>query len=316
MFSINNFSIQRLNNAEFTGFFINLQKAIEQNEAEKLGVDGMMTTFNETLQKLVDQVYNTTGSAYTAAMIAADERRVAIFRRIRLRLQTVLYAESNETLLACKDTVQYHLLGKYPSKVAQSAYHGKTAIIQGFLLDLRTKLDGEALAALGIAGDIENLEAVNNEFIEAYNSRATERSEGDTGLTASLRVDMNELYQQICVTTQYFANLSDEANAEKAAACQAFIGALNIILSDAKKRLAQRQNGETTTEEGDATDSGSTSSTDSGSSNSGSASSGSSNSGSSSSSSTSGSGSSSSNSGSSTEGPSEEGNVHDGIAEY
>lgn len=251
MFTINSFCINRLNNAEFTGFFINLKKAISNAEAANLGIESIQSAFDTTLQKLVDQVYNTTGSPYTAAMQVADDRRVQIFRRIRLRLQTVLYAETNETLLACKDTVEYHLLGKYPAKIAQKAYHSKSAIIQGFIMDLRSKLESDAISALGIGSDIAALESTNNEFIECYNARSVERSEGDTQVTLKLRSEMYGYYQQICFTTQYLANTADTTLAEKATACQSFISVLNVILADAKKRYNQRLSGEVAEESGE-----------------------------------------------------------------
>ena len=114
--------------------------------------------------------------------------------------------------------------------------------MQGFIFDLNDKLGDDGIAALGITEDLQALEDANNEFIAAYNSRATERAEGDTGLTLKLRQEMYALYQQICFITQYLANSTETANAEKAAACQTFIGVLNVLLADAKKRYNQRIN--------------------------------------------------------------------------
>ena len=240
MFTINTFSISRLNNAEFTGFMINLQKAMTTSDTADLGVSTILPSFSSTLQRLVDQVYNAGGSAYTVAMQQEDDRRIQIFRRIRLRLQTALYAETNETLLAIQDDVQNHLLSKYATKISQMAYHAKTAVIQGFLYDLNTKLDQTAIAALGIGDDITRLDDANTAFITAYNARAVERAEGDTGVTVKLRQEMFAIYQQICFTVQYLANSADQTLAEKAAACQAFIAVLNVILEDVKKRYLQR----------------------------------------------------------------------------
>ena len=57
MFSINsNFSISRLNNAEITAFYINVQKAITTNDPTKLGVVGILPTFGSKLQELIDRV--------------------------------------------------------------------------------------------------------------------------------------------------------------------------------------------------------------------------------------------------------------------
>jgi len=242
MYTINSFSISKLNNAEVTGFYINVQKAITTGDPTKLGLTEVLPNFGSTLQKLIDQVYTTTGSEFTAAMLNADEKRDQTYKRIRLRLQMVEVAEDNPAIKAVKDVVKAHLLSKYTSKVPQLPYQEESAILRGFIFDLNDKLGEDGIAALGIADDMTALEDANNAFIAAYNSRATERAEGDTGLTLKLRQEMYALYQQICFITQYLANSTETANAEKATACQAFIAVLNVLLADAKKRYNQRTN--------------------------------------------------------------------------
>ena len=172
MFSINsNFSISRLNNAEITAFYINVQKAITTNDPSKLGVIGILPAFGSKLQELIDRVYVSQGSEFTAAMKAADDRRCLIFRRIRLRLQMVEVAEQNEALLAIQDVVRTHLLSKYVATVTSKAYQERTSILQGFILDLNEKLGDSGIATLGLAEDITALEDANNEFIAAYAQR-------------------------------------------------------------------------------------------------------------------------------------------------
>ena len=240
MFTINTFSISKLNNAEVTGFYINVQKAITTADASKLGLSEVMTPYSTTLEKLIDQVYTTTGSEFTAAMLEADVKRDQTYKRIRLRLQMVEVAEDNPSIKAVKDVVKTHLLAKYTSKVPQLPYQEESAILQGFIYDLNDKLGSNGINALGISDDMAALEDANDSFIAAYNQRATERAEGDTGLTVKLRQEMYALYQQVCFVTQYLANSTETANAEKATACQAFIAVLNVLLSDAKKRYNQR----------------------------------------------------------------------------
>ena len=249
MFSINsNFSISRLNNAEITAFYINVQKAITTNDPTKLGVVGILPAFGSKLQELIDRVYVSQGSEFTAAMKAADDRRCLIFRRIRLRLQMVEVAEQNEALLAIQDVVRTHLLSKYVATVTSKAYQERTSILQGFLLDLNEKLGDSGIATLGLAEDITALEDANNEFIAAYAQRTAEKAEGNMGVTLRLRDEMYDIYLQMIYTVQYLANSTDEANAEKATACQAFIAHVNVLLSDAKKRLEQRLSGGDTEE--------------------------------------------------------------------
>jgi hypothetical protein len=171
-------------------------------------------------------------------------------------------AEDSAAIKAVKDVVKTHLLAKYTSKVPQLPYQEESAILQGFIFDLNDKLGDEGIAALGITEDLQALEDANNEFIAAYNSRATERAEGDTGLTLKLRQEMYALYQQVCFITQYLANSTETANAEKATACQAFIAVLNVLLADAKKRYNQRISGGTG-EEGEGGEGGNTNPDDS-----------------------------------------------------
>jgi hypothetical protein len=264
MFTINSFSISKLNNAEVTGFYINVQKAITTGDPTKLGLAEVLPNFGSTLQKLIDQVYTTTGSEFTAAMLEADVKRDQTYKRIRLRLQMVEVAEDSAAIKAVKDVVKAHLLSKYTSKVPQLPYQEESAILRGFIFDLNDKLGDDGIAALGLADDLSALEDANNAFIAAYNSRATERAEGDTGLTIKLRQEMYALYQQVCFITQYLANSTETANAEKATACQGFIAVLNVLLADAKKRYNQRiSNGTGEEGEGEGGEGGSTNPDDS-----------------------------------------------------
>ena len=182
-----NFSISRLNNPEVTAFYVNVQKAISSSTPEKLGIGELLTAYNAKLQELIDRVYVSQGSEFTAAMKAADDRRCLIFRRIRLRLQMVEVAEQNEALLACQDVVRTHLLTKYVAGVTARAYQERTSILKGFILDLREKLDEAAIAALGLGQDITALEEANNAFIDAYAQRAAEKAEGNLGVTACVK---------------------------------------------------------------------------------------------------------------------------------
>ncbi len=266
MFTINSFSISKLNNAEITAFFINLQRTM--TSPESLGIGAINEPFNATLQKLIDQVYITSGSEHTASMQAADKKRDLIYKRIRLRLQLVYLSDDNETLKAIRDTVKTHLLDKYGAGIPQLPYQEETAILKGFLYDIEQKLTEDEQEALGISEDVAALEMANNAFITAYNARSVARAEGDKGVTVKLRGEMCALYQQICFTTQYLANTTDEANAAKATACQNFIGVLNVILEEAKRRYNQRlaglgdeseeggEEGEGHTDSTDSTDSG------------------------------------------------------------
>ena len=247
MFQISsNFSITRLNNAELVAFFINFRKAVNTSTPENLGIEGQMSAFNTKLDELVDRVYVTTASEYTAAMRAADEKRCLIFRRIRLRLQMVEVADPSSPLVALQEVVRTHLLSKYVSTVVSRAYQERTSILQGFIYDLSNKLSEDDIEDLHLSDDIAALELANNEFVSAYAHRTAEKAEGSKGVTARLRNEMNDIYLQMIFIIQYLANSTVEANAAKAEACQNFIAVVNVLLSDAKNRLDQRLKAEAT----------------------------------------------------------------------
>ena len=244
MFSINSFSLAKLNNAEFVGYFVNVNKVIDAAGSENLGLEEAVSkSFGEVLQKLIDQVYTARGSEYTVAMQAADSKRDQIYKRIQLRLQMVQVAEENSDLLDCKDVVEKVILAKYGLGVMSMPQHEESAVLQGFCYDLRDKLSEDQLDVLGITSDLSRLEQANSAFIEAYNSRSNERAAGDTGLTVKLRGEMMDLYQQIAYAVQFYANSVLPANATKAAACQGYIQTVNVMLGDVKKRWMARTGG-------------------------------------------------------------------------
>ena len=241
MYSLNSFSLSRLNNAEITAFFINVQKAITEATASALGLaNALVTNYTDTLKKLVDQVYISQGNPLTATMNAADQKRTQIVKRIRLRLQMVEVADDNAALQACRETVETHLLSKYTADVSRMPIQQKSAVIQGFINDLQGKLSEDDIEALGIESDISALTVANNEFIAAYNQRSAERANAEGEVTKKLRAQMGEYYQIIGLSVQLSANDDSAEGAEKAKACQDFVGIVNVYLADAKKRYLQR----------------------------------------------------------------------------
>ena len=242
MFSISPFALSRLNNAEFVGFFINFNQLVEKTGSEKLGLDsGDMQNFAELLKKLQDQVRYSPSSALTASMVAANDKRCQIFKRINYHLKAVQLAEENTDLLACRDVVETQLLKPYPLGIVRLPYQELTTVLSGFIMDCKNKLDEDAIDVLGVMSDITALEMANNAFISAYNSRSAERSE-NAGLTLELRKQMNDLYLGFTFHLQYVANSKLSTMADKAAAIQPFIAVLNANIADARRRYNQRIN--------------------------------------------------------------------------
>lgn len=244
MYQISNFSLTKLNNAEFVAYCVNLANQIERCESAKLGLEpALMTSFATLKQKLIDQVYNATTSPYTLTMKTADVKRGKIYKRIQLKMQIVCQAEDGSQLLHFKDDLESIILSKYSMAVTALPQQEESAVIQGFIHDLRSAFSEDDLDDMDLSNDISNLESANQEFIAAYSNRNDERASSDTGVTLKLRSQMNEVIAQIYFSVQYLANSTLEANAQKAETCQSFIASVNVMLADTRKRWRQRTSG-------------------------------------------------------------------------
>ena len=241
LYTLNTFSLSRLNNQEFVGLMINIQKVLTDANRENLGLESsVLSQYNTTLQKLMDQVYCSTASPFTQQMKAADEKRGLIYRRIRLKLQTVDYLEEGSRMAKYADLVKTDILGKYTGNVPQLPYQEETAVLSGFIFDLRDKLDDDAIEELAIEDDIAKLELANTAFVKAYNARANEKAELEAQRTALLRQELGDTFAFICFSTQYLANSTSDKHTEMAPECQNVIRLLNVLLNEARTRLIQR----------------------------------------------------------------------------
>ena len=257
MFSVNNFSINRLNNQEFAGLMLNTQRLILDADRESLGLSAsVFVNFNKTVQSLVDMVYNTGYVQQTAAIREADDKRGRLYKKVRMKLQIAEFAEAGSSLLDCRDVVMNEILSKYNARVPQLPYQEETAVTSGFIYDLRHKLSESNISDLGIEDDIVRLETANNEFMEAYSARVLDKANSEDVKTVKLRQELCELFQRICLVMTFNANMgSDDVDKEMAELCQTTIAQLNVLLIEAKQRLHQRlhKGGESDDEGGEST---------------------------------------------------------------
>ena len=243
MFSINSFSVNRLNNAEFVGLMINLSNLIERSEASKLGLDQtLVTNFDAKKQQLIDQVRVSAASELTVEMNAAHEKRIRQFKLVNYTLRKVEVAPKGSSILQFADRVSTLILKPYPLSITRLPQQELTTVLSGLIYDMRHKFTEDDLDDLGVATELTNLESANQEFIAAYANRVAQRAEAGSALTQQLRLEMVDLYMSICFTSQYYANSELEANASKAKTCQEFITNANLMIADAKSRYQQRIN--------------------------------------------------------------------------
>ena len=255
MFQIHNFPLYKLNNAEFLALQVNISRLMSEFNNQSLGITAeLKQSYDTQLQTMTDQVYTTLGSEHTAKMQEADVRRTAIYKRILTKLQVVNYAENDRDLNAVKDTVKQIFLGKYKMQVGSIAQQERTAIISGFVYDLKERLDEDAQETLGIYSDVIALDGANQAYIASYADRNAERVEIERGLTANCRKQLTELFTMFGLLIQYTANLPAEGEAAaKVKDCINFVNQVNGLLEDARIRLNQRlkKEGESAEESGD-----------------------------------------------------------------
>jgi len=243
MYSISTFSVNRLNNAEFVGFFINLANLIEKCEATKLGLDAsLVTDFVAKKQQLVDQVRISAASEMTAKLNAANDKRIRMFKLVNYTLRKTEVDDRGGSMTALCEKVQTLILKVYTLAILRLPQQELTTVLSGLIYDLKNKFTEDDLDDLNVVTELANLETANQEFIATYSERAAQRAETTSSLTHMLRQEMVDLYMTIGFTIQYYANSTLEANATKDAACQEFIGVVNAMLSDAKYRFNQRMN--------------------------------------------------------------------------
>ena len=254
MYQISNFPFYRMNNAEFLAFFVNLAKVLGEVSSTNIGLtEEQSKVFDDLLTRLTDQVYTTQGSEFTAKMQEADDRRSAIYKRILTKLGVVNYAESDRDLNAIKETVKTQFLSRYKMQVGSIAQQERTAIISGFIFDLKG-LSEDAMEVLGIYSDVVSLEGANNAFIASYNSRNVQRVEVEKGLTTNCRKQLTEFFLLSSFQIQYNANQPAEGDdADKVRGCIDYVQRVNGLLEDARIRLNQRlkKEGESAEESGD-----------------------------------------------------------------
>jgi len=248
MEKISSLSFSQLKNAEHVSFFSNVAVAIE-----KVGVAavGLTTDKMQAYKALVDNeqdiVNHSTASIYTPEMKAADEERDRLFRLIRLKLQAVTLADKDSDVVQYATVVDKYLLAKYGIDIVNMPYQEESALIAGFIMDVKARFNEDEMDAMGITSTLENLEAANNSFASQYNQRITEKSGSTTEATKRIRKETEEAFNIIGLHLEFKANT--ESATEIGKACTSLIAVVNEIIKDVKRVISVRK-GNAENEEG------------------------------------------------------------------
>ena len=239
MHKISTFSFGSLKNAEHVSFFANVALTIDKATSAALGIaESLYKQYKDALLVEQDIVNHSTGSIYTPEMHALDAERDRLYRLIRLKLQAVTLASVGSEIAQYATTVYKYILMKYGLEVATAPYQEESALIRGFILDVKNMFPEDALTTMGIASDLAALEAANDSFADQYNERVTEKSGSTTEATRKARTETEELFHLIGLTLEYKAN-TDPAS-DMGVACDGLVAVINELIKDARLRLNMR----------------------------------------------------------------------------
>ena len=239
--TINHIELGRLKNAEHVQLHTSVRNVINTAGAETMGL--AQRTFMPYLQSIAqeqDIVNKAMGSPYTLEMQAADAERDTVYKRVRRKLELCELENTDSVAFKATPVVKKHLLGKYSNAVSSLAYQEETATITGFVQDCRTLLTSAQVKGIGIDDDLDELEAVNQKFNQMYQERVAEKAAGDTQLSAKLRAATDEAYGRLCIALNALANDDDPEKSEAVELCRETVSKINVVIRDAKNRLAQR----------------------------------------------------------------------------
>lgn len=236
MLKVSTLSFGHLRNAEHVSFMTNVLVTIEKVGAESLGLTAQqVSTFSDAINQEQDIVNRSQASVYTKEMQAIDLERDRVFRLIRYRLESCVLVGDDHELAEHRSSILTNILAKYGIDVSSKPYQDETALLRGFILDLKTLFQPAVLTKMNISAEIEELEMYNEQFTRQYNERATERSGTETAFSLKLRGETEELYRHLILHFEFKAN--NEPDSDMGRACAATAAIVEEIIKDARRAL-------------------------------------------------------------------------------
>ena len=236
--------MKKFKHAEHVAFHSNVRDIINAATASKIGLaTGIFNPYLQAITQEQDIVNKAAGSSITQEMEKADAERDNVYRRIRRKLEVAKYENPASEAFKAWDVIEKHLLTPYSSNVPHLAMQEETAVLTGFVQDCRNQLTGEQVEALGIDGDLDDLEEKNQAFSALYQQRVAEKADSSVVTAQLLRAATDVAYNQVVVALNALGNDPDPAKAEQVGACRSVIASINVVISEAKQRVNQRLSG-------------------------------------------------------------------------
>ena len=197
MSKINGIQLTALRNSEFAQFMTDALELVRRNDPTALQVQDAYDALKAENDQLADLLKPLQGSALTAAIEAADDRRDVAISGINQVVNgyTVHY---DPTLRNHALTLQRHLAGFGGAGLARENYQSETAGVSSLVTDWTNKPElVAALTALNLTAWRDELAQANQAFNDLYLNRTEASSTANPAGVRDLRNRMTPLYYQL-----------------------------------------------------------------------------------------------------------------------
>ena len=192
---VKNFSLPRLNNAEYTYFAGQVLKAIEECTVEELHI--VQTTYAAYLRghiRLVELVAQSRISDETALISEVDkeidELIVFLMAFIRNAKNSPIPAKREAGISLYNTTKLYIGMQNLPQRQ-------QVQVVAGFLADLQKIQPNIHVETLGLTEEVAKLEELNNRYLALIESRAANQLANPVESAKPIRDSMDVLYHEM-----------------------------------------------------------------------------------------------------------------------
>lgn len=243
-YSIDYIYLPRLRNSYHVAFHGAVSRELSTNDLTDVYGTDLDQRYSAALKAEQDIVNRSQSSQYTTELETYDKTRDNYYRRIYYRLKCAEYDSENTAITEDLVTkIKSSILNAYTLTVVNKANQEETAVIKGFIQDIRSIL-AESLTTLGIEDDLLKLETANDQYEINFMNRVHEYAASSDAKT--YREATDDAYVQICHSLVYEANIvtTDTTEQAKVTLAQTVINDLNTLIKIYKSKMKSASNTE------------------------------------------------------------------------
>lgn len=233
---IEDISLSKLNNAEFTYFAGQIISFIETGTAEALHVpETVFTAFKANQARLVELVNQSRIAEETAQIAETDKQEDDLLTYI---FSAVKNGRNHpiDSKRAAAQTL-YNLLKPYTG-VQSLPQRQQVQTVEGMLKDLQKVENAACVSALNLDEEVGQLEVLNEDYRNYLAMRAESQTANPAESAKPVRTEMYDQYDEL-VTTAWAYSI-----ASPSAALSAFVTSVNKLIADTRTaynlRMGQR----------------------------------------------------------------------------